>query len=316
MQVVHGLPATINSRPSILTIGVFDGVHRGHQHLIGMIVQRANQLECQSVVLTFDPHPDLVLRPDQQRLYITTLEQRIEQIAECGVDLLIILPFTHETMAQSAEAFMQRVCHAIDLRELWAGADLAVGHRREGTMTRLGQIGQTLGYTVHAIETFTRHGEQVRSTRVRAALEAGDLLVVQDLLGRPFSLRGVVVEGDKRGRTIGFPTANLAISEQHILPANGVYVCTTTIAGQPYGAVTNIGVRPTFSGLARRVETYVLDFSGDLYGETLTVAFHQRLRAEQKFDGIAALVAQITNDVGSAREWLAKHHSEIDQEAQ
>ena len=304
MQLVHGLPQPINEQPTILTIGVFDGVHRGHQHLIGLVVRRARQLGCQSAALTFDPHPDLIIRPDRERVYLTTLEERIELLAELGLDLLIVQPFTRELMMRSAADFMQRVCGAVALRELWAGPDLTVGHKREGNLTRLAEIGRERGYIVHPVDPFTQHGEQVRSTRVRTALDTGDMDTARALLGRPFTLRGVVIEGDKRGRTIGFPTANLAIDEQQIIPANGVYVCTVEHGGQRYGAVTNIGVRPTFNGVVRRIETYILDFSGEIYGETLRVGFLKRLRGEQKFDGIAALVAQITADVAAARAWL------------
>lgn len=307
MELVHGLPQPINELPTILTIGVFDGVHRGHQHLLNLVAQRARDLGCQSAALTFDPHPDLVIRPNTGRLYLTSLQERVEQIESLGLDLLIVLPFTRETMAQSAADFIRRLCGAVALRELWAGPDLAVGHKREGTLSRLAELGHNFGYSVHPVAPYTQHGEQVRSTRIRKALEDGDLSVASALLGRPYELHGVVVEGDKRGRTIGFPTANLAIDSHHLLPANGVYVCTTELNGQRYGAVTNIGVRPTFDGVAQRIETYILDFNDDIYGETLRVRFLQRLRGEQKFDGIAALVAQITTDVNAARAYLATY---------
>jgi riboflavin kinase/FMN adenylyltransferase len=308
MQLVHGLPQPINERPTILTIGVFDGVHRGHQHLIGMVVRRARLLDCQSAALTFDPHPDLVIRPDRERVYLSTLEERVELLDRLGLELLIVLPFTRELMARTAAEFMQRVCGAIALRELWAGPDLAVGYKREGNLTRLAELGRELGFAVHPVEPLTIHGEQIRSTRVRVALDAGEMEAAAKLLGRPFTLRGTVIEGDKRGRTIGFPTANHSIGEQQIIPANGVYVSTIEVGGAAYGAVTNIGVRPTFNGVARRVETYILDFSGEIYGETIRVSFLKRLRGEQKFDGIAALVAQITNDVAAARAYLAERH--------
>jgi riboflavin kinase/FMN adenylyltransferase len=307
MEQVHGLPQPINARPTILTIGVFDGVHRGHQHLISMVVRRAQTLGCQSAVVTFDPHPDTILRPGGERYYLTNLEERAERIAALGVDLLIVLPFTRELMAQSALDFMRRLCGAVALRELWAGPDLAVGHRREGNLVRLAEIGQTLGYVVHPVEPLFDAGEQVRSTRIRAALDAGDVEQASALLGYTFELRGRVVEGDKRGRTIGFPTANLAVGAEHVLPANGVYVCVADLNGQRYGAVANIGVRPTFDGTAKRVEAFLLDFVGDIYGELVRLEFLTYMRGEQRFDGIGALIAQINQDVASARAYLASH---------
>jgi riboflavin kinase/FMN adenylyltransferase len=311
MELVHGLPQPINERPTILTVGVFDGVHRGHQHLIGTVVRRAQLLECQSAALTFDPHPDLVVRPDSGRLYLASLADRAEQIERLGVDLLIVLPFTRERMSQSALDFMRQVCGAIALRELWAGPDLSVGHKREGSLSRLAEIGHDLGYTVHPMEPLSIDGAQIRSTRIRHALEAGDVEQSERLLGRPFELRGTVVSGDKRGRTIGFPTANVSVDAQQALPANGVYICAVEIAGEQYGAVTNVGTRPTFDGVARRVEAYLLDFGREIYGESVRVRFLHRLRAEQKFDGIAALIAQITQDVADGRAYLAAHRDAL-----
>lgn len=304
MELVHGLPQPINELPTILTLGAFDGVHIGHQHLISTVVQRARLLGCQSAVVTFDPHPDLVIHPERDRLYLTSLEERTELIEALGADLLIVLPFTRELMAQSAKEFMWRLCNAVALRELWAGPDLAVGYKREGTLTRLREIGHEMAYSVHPAEPLTLNGELVSSTRIRNALNTGDAETAATLLGRSFALRGAVVEGDKRGRTLGFPTANIAVGEQHLLPANGVYVCKALVDGTEYGAVTNIGIRPTFNGTRRMVEAYLLDFVGDIYGEVVQVSFLHRLRGEQKFDGIAALIEQITRDIAAARAFL------------
>jgi riboflavin kinase / FMN adenylyltransferase len=304
MELVQGLPQPINERPTVLTIGAFDGVHHGHRHLIGSAVRRARMLDCQSAVLTFDPHPDLVIHPERGRHYLTSADERAQLIAGLGLDLLIILPFTREVMAQSAHEFMSRVCHAVALRELWVGWDFALGRGREGDLPRLRAIGHELGYNVHPVEPFVLHGATVSSSRIRAALRDGDVVAAATLLDRPFCLRGLVMEGDRRGRTIGFPTANIAVDAQHALPADGVYVCHAWLGDQRYGAVTNVGVRPTFAGAHRTVEAYLLDFVGEIYGETLRLDFLHRLRGEQKFDGIAALIAQITEDVGAARAWL------------
>jgi riboflavin kinase / FMN adenylyltransferase len=305
MELVHGLLHSINEHATILTIGAFDGVHRGHQHLIESAVRRARALGCQSAVLTFDPHPDLVIHPERDRLYLTSLEERAELIEHIGADLLIVMPFTRETMGLTAQDFMSKVCDAVALHELWVGWDFALGRRREGDIARLRQLGQQLGYTVHPVAAFAlADGTPISSTRIRSALAAGDLESAAMLLGRPFAVQGPVTQGDQRGRTIGFPTANVGVDRLHALPADGVYVCDAEVGGQRYGAVTNIGVRPTFNGTQRKVEAYLLDFVDDIYGETLRLTLRQRLRGEKKFDGITALVAQITSDVAAARAWL------------
>ena len=305
MELVHGLLHSINAHPTILTIGAFDGVHRGHQHLIDSAVRRAREVGCQSAVLTFDPHPDLVIHPERDRLYLTSLEERAELIERLGTDLLIVMSFTRETMGLTAQDFMSKVCGAVALRELWVGWDFALGRKREGDLARLRQLGAQLGYTVHPVAAFAlADGTPISSTRIRSALAAGDLDSAAMLLGRPFAVEGQVTLGDQRGRTIGFPTANVAVEQLHALPADGVYVCDAEVGGQRYGAVTNIGVRPTFDGTQRKVEAYLLDFVDDIYGETLRLTLRHRLRGERRFDGIAALVAQITSDVAEARAWL------------
>jgi riboflavin kinase/FMN adenylyltransferase len=251
----------------------------------------------------------VVIRPDRQQLYLTSLEERIEQIAAIGVDLLIILPFNRDVMALTAQEFMARVCQAVALRELWIGHDFALGRGREGNLARLRDIGHELGYSAHTVEPLLLDGAPVSSTRIRTRLQAGDLLGASQLLGHSFSLRGVVAEGARRGRTIGFPTANVTVDPQHILPADGVYVCHAQVDGQRYGAVTNVGMRPTFAGTHRTVEAYLLDFFDEIYGETLRLDFLHHLRGERKFDGIAALVAQITSDVAAARQWLKERNA-------
>lgn len=303
MHMFHGLSEPINNRPTVLTIGVFDGVHRGHQHLIGSAVARANALGVQSAVLTFDPHPDLVIHPERGRLYLSSLERRAALIAVLGVDVLVVLPFTAETKTLSASSFIDQICTALPLRELWVGYDFALGRRREGDLAHLGKIGRERGYTVHPVEPLMVEGGPVSSSRVRAALGEGDVALAERLLGRPFTVDGLVVEGDKRGRTIGFPTANVAFDDLLVLPADGVYVCEFEVAGVRHRAVTNVGVRPTFDGVRRTVEAHLLDFSGDLYGQHASVHFLHRLRGEKKFNGVQELVAQITSDARAAREY-------------
>lgn len=307
MELVQGLPQPINERPTALTIGTFDGMHLGHQHLIGSTVRRARALGCQSAVLTFDPHPDLLIHPKRERLYLADLDERARLIADMGVDLLIVLPFTHDLMMLNAHEFLSRICGAIALRELWIGWDFALGRGREGDLPRLRAIGHELGYSVYPVEPFIFSGAPISSTRIRTALREGDVTTAATLLGRPFSLRGAVMEGDRRGRTIGFPTANVAVDRHHALPGDGVYICHAWLGTARFGAVTNVGMRPTFSGAHRTVEAYLLDFVDEIYGEVIRLDFLHRLRGEQKFAGVAALIAQITSDVAAARKWLQEH---------
>ena len=199
MHIFHSLDQPISERATVLTIGVFDGVHRGHQHLIGSTVARARELGLQSAVLTFDPHPDLVLHPERKQLYVSSLERRTALIAALGVDLLIIMPFTNATKAQTAHDFMAQICAALPVRELWVGYDFALGRRREGTIERLGELGREFGYTVHPVAALNEETEPVSSSRIRAALAEGQVEAVAELLGHPFAVNGPVVPGDQRG---------------------------------------------------------------------------------------------------------------------
>lgn len=306
MEVVRALAPDLTTRPAALTMGKFDGVHLGHRRLVDTTVERAQALGLSSAVLTWEPHPNAVIRPGQPLQLLTSLEEKIELIGRHGPDLLIVAPFTAETMATSAEAYMRQIVAAVHLRELWVGEDFAMGRGRAGDVPSLMAIGAEQGFAVGAVSKVIVGGQPVSASRVRDLLLAGDVAAAVELLGRPFGLRGLVVQGDQRGRTIGFPTANLQIADIHVLPANGVYACRVYLNGEGLPAVTNIGVRPTFDGLRRTVEAHLLDWSGDLYGQSIRVEFLQRLRGEQKFPGIEALVAQISRDADQARELLRR----------
>jgi riboflavin kinase / FMN adenylyltransferase len=306
MRFVESLAELTPDRPTLLTIGKFDGVHRAHQHLIATLVDGARERGAQSAVLTFDPHPDEVLHPERGIRYLTTVPERAALIAELGVDLMVALPFTAAVARWSAEEFMRFLRAHLALRELWVGPDFRLGHKAQGTIEVLRALGQTLGYAVHPIPLWTLDGEMVRSTSIRDALAAGQVDDARRQLGRPFSLQAEVVPGDQRGRTIGFPTANLAVPASHVLPADGVYACQVALldADDPaarHPAVTNIGVRPTFGTLGRTVETHLLAGGRDLYGQTIRVEFLARLRGEQRFAGVEQLVAQIQQDVARAK---------------
>ncbi|MBA3944688.1 MAG: bifunctional riboflavin kinase/FAD synthetase [Herpetosiphonaceae bacterium] len=292
--------------PAALTIGVFDGVHRGHQYLLGKVVERAQALVGVSVALTFDPHPDIILHPERQHRYVCDLDRRIVLIEQLGIDHLVILPFDATFARQTAEQFMAQLCAHVQLRELWVGHDFRLGYRGLGTVELLASLGHELGYTVHPINAELIAGQPVSSTLIRQYLEAGNVVMAQQLLGHPFIIRGLVVHGDHRGRTIGFPTANLQTPPEQLLPANGVYACRVQLPGDAtwLPAVTNVGVRPTFGVLNRTVEAHLLDWDGDLYDKTLNLQFVAHLRGEQKFSGIDALVTQIRADAAQSAQLL------------
>lgn len=290
-----------------LTIGVFDGVHRGHQSLMQTLTAGAHQNGAPAVVVTFAPHPLQVLRG----LHIpclTTPQERADLLLQQGVDWVITLPFDQALAEQSPEAFMESLSRPLGLKHLLVGYDFALGKNRAGTPSRLTEIGLRLGYQVHSLEAQTDQGGQVfSSSAARAALAAGEVSQVQTILGRPYRLNGLVVRGDGRGRTIGLPTANLQPDDpQKALPAQGVYACRAWVRGTPFAAVTNLGLRPTFTaGEAQmRIEAHLLDFSTDIYGQAVSLDFVAFLRGEQKFASVEALVSQIRADILRARQIL------------
>jgi riboflavin kinase / FMN adenylyltransferase len=304
VEIVRSLAPGIAQQPAVLTMGKFDGLHLGHRQLIAATVGHARDLGFLSAVLTWEPHPNVVLRPGHPPQLLSSLEEKIDLIAALGPDLLIVAPFTEETKATAADAYMAQICAALPLRELWVGEGFAMGRGRAGDVPGLMEIGRRLGFAVGAASRVVVGGETVSASRVRALLADGDVEHAATLLGRPFGLRGLVVTGDQRGRVIGFPTANLQISPNHVLPADGVYACRVALDGAEFPAVTNVGLRPTFDTPRRTVEAHLLDWHGDLYGRTLHVTFLRRLRGEQKFSGVDALVAQIRRDADAARETL------------
>jgi len=291
--------------PVALTIGVFDGVHRGHQALINQVIQRARSFGGLSVVLTFFPHPQDVLRPEAPVDALTDLQERLNLMAALGVDVVATLQFTLDLSHLSAEAFLDLLSEHMNLRELWVGPDFALGYRRSGTITRLAEIGQQRGFTVHTITPVNIANKPVSSSRIRELVAAGDVEQAAALLGRPPSLEGLVVAGVKRGRTLGFPTANLALSARYLLPANGIYAAFADVNDHLLPAVVNIGVRPTFGDNDRLVEVYILDFDRDIYNQRLRIHLVKRLRDELRFATVEALVAQMHKDVAEARAVLA-----------
>jgi riboflavin kinase/FMN adenylyltransferase len=305
MRLIHRLEEAQLTEEAVVTIGSFDGVHRGHQALIRQVRQAALQAQRAAVVITFFPHPSVVLGRAQP-FYLTSPEEKLVQINQAGVDWLIELPFTAETAQVRAADFIEQLIQHLHLRELWIGHDFALGYKREGNAEFLAQLGQTRGFTVHAVDPLTNDGEIISSSNIRMALREGDVSHAAHLLGRPFRMSGAVVPGDGRGRTIGIPTANLNVWADHALPANGVYACRAWVGHIPHRAAVNVGVRPTVTDETRRtVEAHLLDFDKDLYGLNIALDFFDRLRGEQKFANVAELVAQIRSDVETTRQLVS-----------
>jgi riboflavin kinase/FMN adenylyltransferase len=293
-------------RPLALVIGKFDGVHRGHQALIRRLQEEAATRGLATGAVVLHPSPITVLRPGTPALYITGLDERIDLLYELGLDTVVPVTFTSELAQSSAEEFARCLREDLQMALLVAGPDLALGRGREGTPERMRELGKQLGFEVVIVPFESLGAEKIGSRAVHEALAAGNVREVARLLGRPFSLSGPVVKGAMRGRTIGIPTANIAIGADRELPASGVYATRAHLGDHSYCSVTNIGRRPTFDDGAPSVETYILDFDADIYGQELRVDLISMLRGEAKFDSVEALKTQIAHDVEAARRELAR----------
>ena len=301
------LSAAKPDRPTVLTVGAFDGVHLGHQALIRDMATYARANGMRSAVLTFYPHPSVVLNGRRPSFYIYRPNEKLQVFENLGLDLAITETFSLALSKISAAEFVAQLQAALNLRELWLGADFALGHAREGSVPWLRKHGQTAGYKVHTYTPVELAGQVVSSSRVRAALARGDLAAVRSCLGQNLRVPGIVITGKGRGRTIGVPTANLEIWDERAYPANGVYAVFAWAKGRWHPAVANLGIRPTFEpqATALTIEAHLLDFTGDLYGDNLILSFAARLRPEQKFSGVPELCAQIKRDIQAARQLLA-----------
>lgn len=292
-------------RETVVTIGTFDGVHRGHQYLLGRLKEEAARRGLACAVITFHPVPRAVIRPQVPVFYITSLDERIDLLRRQGVDFVVPVTFTSDVANLSARQFVALLREEMRMRVLVVGPDFALGRGREGTPEVLADLGREEGFEVVVVPPLTHERERFSSTTVRKALAEGDMETVQEVLGRPFTLEGPVVRGQERGRLLGFPTANIAVGADRALPAFGVYVTRAWVDGKAYPAVTNIGRRPTFDNGAPTVETHILDFEGDLYGREICIELLSRIRGEQRFSGPEELRAQIQRDVEAARRKLA-----------
>jgi riboflavin kinase / FMN adenylyltransferase len=290
---------------AVVTIGNFDGVHRGHLALVRRTVERAHEIAARSVVVTFDPHPAAVLRPEAVPLLLQSVDERVSALRAHGVDEVLVVAFDTELAAQSPEEFVRTLLvERLSATVVVVGENFRFGQGAHGDVTVLRELGASHGFEVEAVPLVTTDEATLSSSALRALLATGDLEAVTRGLGRPFRLDGEVVSGDGRGRTIGVPTANVTVPPGRALPADGVYACWAwTHDAQRHAAVTNVGWRPTFDGTSRTVEVHLLDAPEglDLYGTRLGIAFHARIRGEQRFEGAEALVARIQEDIAAAR---------------
>jgi riboflavin kinase/FMN adenylyltransferase len=289
-------------RDPVLALGNFDGLHRGHRKILDRLRRVAGERHATSVVMTFDPHPPRVVRPDKAPPLLMTKAQKLEGLAQIGVDGAAIVRFTHELSQWSPEAFVRTVLvEWLRVSEVWVGANFLFGHDRAGNFSLLRALGGRYGFKAEKIDPVRYKDFVVSSTRIRRLVSEARVDEASALLGHPYFIDGTVVKGDARGRTIGFPTANVC-STNELLPPNGVYATTAIIDGVVWPSVTNIGTRPTVDSSGRiTVETHVFDFDRDLYGTTVRVAFVQRLRDERAFESLDLLQAQIALDCGRAR---------------
>ena len=306
MKNLVGLAALVPpAGGSSVTIGTFDGVHLGHRALIQRTVQDASDRGTTSVAVTWDRHPNETLRPDRTPPLLSSADRKIELLGETGLDLVAVIPFDHELSQWPPERFVQDVLvGGLGARSIFVGHDWRFGHRASGDVALLSQLGREHGFEVDGVDLQEVASDPVSSSRIRRLVEAGDMEEARVLLGRAFDLDGVVVRGDQRGRSLGYPTANIEVDPSIVKPPTGVYAGAVRLDGEVKAAAVNVGVNPTFGGDAGaplRIEPYVLDFEGDLYGQTLRLEFWKRLRDELKFESAEALVEQMKRDVDETR---------------
>ena len=309
MQVIHdALKSADLPYGAVATIGNYDGIHLGQRKIIDRVTERARELGVQSVVITFDPHPRSVLRPDTAPAILTLEPQRLRVLEELGVDVLLVIKFNRDFAATDPETFVRDVLHGrLALVEIHVGTDFSFGKNRAGNVDMLGRLGDELGFKVFGIEKETYHGEVISSTRIRQAIREGKAELAMNLLGRPYGVSGTVVRGDQMGARLGWPTINLAPDNDH-LPSDGVYCGQVFFPGLPglFDCVTNVGTRPTvYENYQRVAESHILGFSSDVYGEKVEVRFFKRLRDEKMFPSVMDLSAQIAKDVEATREYFA-----------
>lgn len=314
MEVLRDIDACRPGQGSVVTIGAYDGVHLGHQAVIAEVRRRAAAAGVASAVVTFDRHPAAVVRPESAPRLLTDLDQKLELLAATGVDRCLVIAFDEARSKEPAEEFVREVLvRGLGAKVVIVGEDFHFGHQRKGNVALLAEMGEELGFEVAGLELVDAAGhpagpgERASSTAIRHALVEGDLALAQAMLGRPYEVRGIVAHGDERGRELGYPTANVSVSGDILLPADGIYAGWFRRAdGTVLPAALSLGRRPTFyvEAHASLLEAHVLDFEGDLYDEHVRVTFVERLRGEERFDRVEDLVAQIQRDCDAARRIL------------
>ena len=306
MKLFHGTENAEIQRPTVVTLGVFDGLHLGHQQIMKTVVERANALNAVPTVITFDPHPRAVLHPENSPPMLQTLDQRLGSFEVLGIGQAIVIRFNRDFAATDADQFLREVIfQRLKAQEVYLGKGFAFGKNRAGNIDLLKKISVELGFVAEEVPEIQLRGHRISSSQIRKLLAEGKVNLARRMLGRPYGVEGLVIHGDKRGRTIGFPTANLK-PKNRVIPKNGVYVTSTLIEGEWRRSITNIGIRPTFeNGLEPSVETFVLDWDGDLYDDVIRVRFLHRVRDEKKFSGIEELKAQIKKDCDVAVEYFS-----------
>lgn len=291
---------SLSLRASVVTIGSFDGVHRGHQAIIRTALERAQSLEVPAVAVTFDRHPQEAIQPQNAPPYLSTLTSRLRLLLETGLRDVLVLRFDRELASMHPEAFVQSVLKGhLNARHIVVGRDFRFGHQRLGSVQYLLEAQSRFGFTVEAVPDVLYRGERISSSRIRQALLDGEVQEASAMLGRAYILEGVVVRGQQLGRTLGYPTVNLSLRTAQLVPKDGIYAgrLLHPRTGRFYTAAISIGVRPTVDGKTRTIEAYLIDFSGDLYGEEVHLAFFHRLRDERRFESLSALKAQMDRDV-------------------
>jgi len=291
-------------RDTWITIGSFDGVHLGHQQLIRELNDRSHASGAKSVVITFHPHPSVVLRGRTDAFYLTTPNEKVKLLDELGTDFVITHPFTYEISQSSARTFVDYLDVHLGFRQLWVGLDFALGKGREGNVRYLEQLGDELNFQVHVVDPFTTDGQTISSSYIRNLLMSGMVEEAARLLGRHYRVEGEVIHGDGRGKSIGIPTANLDTGKEKLLPGAGVYACRVQIKGECWPAAVNIGTRPTFESAdqSSHIEAHILDYSKDLYTQRISLEFISRLRGEQRFQSVEELIKQVHTDIDKTRE--------------
>ena len=306
MKIVHSIKSFAAGKPTVVTIGTFDGVHLGHQKILEQIISSAKLNDCESLVLTFFPHPRMVLQEGTEMKQLNTLNEKIALLAHLGIDHLVVHPFDKEFSRMTAEEFVQKVLvDTFNVQKIIIGYDHRFGRNRTADINDLIQFGQTYGFAVEQISAQEINAVSVSSTKIRMALCEGQIALANEFLGYDYSLTGTVTKGQQLGRTIGYPTANIQIEEDYkLVPENGVYVAKYVLNQKMVYGMMNIGNRPTVNGITQTIEINLFDFNDDLYGQTITVSLLKRMRDEQKFESLEALKNQLALDKQTALSYI------------